>query len=498
MKDISTDIGRKEWLEIILAIAVLIAATLLPTSIALVSTTIFFILFAFFKPFQSLVVLIPYVIFRSFFTELNTGMKLIGDLITFIVLIRLLLLNIKHWKTWFHFKKFEWFFFLFLIFGAVIGYLNGVSVASIVFQVRTFIIMYLLYYILSRSKLPRNFFVKLAWITVFSGFVLFVQGIVEKLSLRSMWMPEAWSDKVLSSTNFVRIYGLVNNPNSLALVMFFAVSAAFFLRFVYQDGKYKVLLMISEVAFIGLLLLTLSRGTWISSFVFVLFFMLISRNWKILKQMVLTFLVALILVYFPVNFGVILSQYLGVENETNGEVSSGGLSNRFKETIDSETIELMTQSGRLFYIKKGFEVLSDYPLTGAGFGTFGGSATLSYDSPIYEEYGIRSDIYGGKNFYSDNQYIQVIAETGAIGVLLFAGFLLTMLWMFWKDRKSTFAQYMFALWFATGFAGVVYNIWELKVYTMFYFMLFAIYVATRNLYPMLELSKFERELSDNK
>src|SRR5690606_36313163 len=119
---------------------VLIAATLLPTSIALISTSIFFILFAFFKPFQSLVVLVPYVIFRSFFTELNTGMKLIGDLITFVVLIRLLLLNLKHWKTWFHFKKFEWFFFIFLIFGAIIGYLNGVSIASVVFQVRTFII----------------------------------------------------------------------------------------------------------------------------------------------------------------------------------------------------------------------------------------------------------------------------------------------------------------------------------------------------------------------
>lgn len=495
MKDISTNIGKKEWLEIALAILVMIAATVLPASITLISTSIFFALFAFFKPFQSLVILIPYVIFRSLFTELNTGMKLIGDLITIVVLFRLLLLNLKQWKTWFHFKKFEWFFFIFLAFGAIIGYFNGVSIAAVIFQIRTFIIMYLLYYILSRSEIPKNFFVKSAWITVFSAIILFVQGVVEKLSLRTMWMPEVWTEKVLSSTNFVRIYGLVNNPNSLALVMFFAISATFFLRWAYKEGQYKIVLWICQIAFAGLLLLTLSRGTWISTFVFVVFFMLLARNWKQLNQIVLTGLSALILVYFPVNFGLMYTQTLDIDQGNAPEDSIGGLGSRFNETFDDETLELMSESGRFFYIKKGFEVLADYPVTGAGFGTFGGSATLSYDSPIYEDYGIRSDIYGGKNFYSDNQYIQVIAETGAVGVLLFAAFLIAMVMMFWKERQTTFGQYMFGLWFATGAAGMVYNIWELKVYTMFFFMIFGIFAASRRLYPMLELSKLEREAS---
>ena len=491
MVDVSTEIRKKEWLEIALAVAVLIAGTLLPSQIALIATSIFFVLFAFFKPFQSLVILIPYVIFRTLFTDLNNGMKLIGDLITLVVLFRLLLLNIKNWKTWFYFKKFEWFFFIFLIFGAVIGYLTGVSISAIIFQIRTFLIMYLLYYIVSRSELPKNFFVKLSWITILSGYVLFVQGIVEKISLRRMWMPEAWMEKVLSATNFVRIYGLVNNPNSLALVIFFAISATFFLRSVYKDGQYKWLLLISQVAFMGLMLLTLSRGTWISSFVFVVFFILISRNWKILKQIALTVIASLILVYLPVNLGTMLVQNYG--SDVSGAPSGGGLTNRFAETFDEGNLELMAQSGRVFYIKKGFEVFFDHPVTGTGFGTFGGSATLSYDSPIYEKYEIRSDIYGGKNFYSDNQYIQVIAETGVIGVILFAGFLLAMVWMFWKDRQHPFGQYMFALWFATGVCGMVYNIWELKVYTMFFFMLHGIWSATHKLYPELQLSKDETQ-----
>lgn len=496
MKDISVKMSKQEWLEILGAMLVLAAATLLPPAIAQIATALFFVLFAFFKPFQSLVILVPYVIFRTLLVELNPGLKLVGDLITIVVLFRLFLFNAKRFKTWFHFKPFEYFFFAFLIFGAAIGYKNGVSLGAIVFQLRTFGVMYLLYYIISRSELPKNFLVKLAWVTVFSGVLIFVQGIVERLSLRQLLMPELWTQKVLSSTNFVRIYGMLNNPNSLALVMFFAICAVFFLRWVYKDNQYKWLLRVTQVAFFGMLLLTLSRGTWIAAFVFVLFFMLLARNWKLLMKIAVTFVVSIVLVYLPTNYGVQWIQHLGVENTIAPDDISGGISNRFDETMSEDTLALMKESGRMFYIKKGFEVFKDYPATGAGFGTFGGSATLSYDSPIYEEYGIRSDIYGGKNFYSDNQYIQVIAETGAVGVLLFAGFLLAMVWMYWKERKTVFGQYLFGLWFATGVAGFFYNIWELKVYVLFYFILFGIFASNRAMYPMLKLSEYERQKAE--
>lgn len=490
MNSISTKIDRKEWLEIGIAMIMLILSLFLPSFLALCITGIIFAIYAFFKPFQSLVILVPYVIFRTFFIEINTGVKLVGDLITFVVLFRLFVMNFKSWKTWFYFKPFEWAFFVFLIFGSIIGIMNGVSIAAVIFQLRTFLIMYILYYVLSRSEIPKNFLVKLAWITVFSGAILFIQGIVEKITLRTVLMPELWMYKILSATNFVRVYGLVNNPNSLALVMFFAIGATIFLQWAYKGEKYKIPLYIAQVAFAGLLILTLSRGTWILAFTFIVFFVLLTRNWKILSNLAITGIAALVLVYYPINYAVDLYQSLDIEGPDREEYNSG-IGNRFSETFDEDTIALMNQSGRLFYIKKGFEVLKDYPITGSGFGTFGGAATLSYDSPIYKEYGIRSDIYGGKNFYSDNQYIQIIAETGAIGVLLFATFLLTMFGLFWKERKSTFGKYMIALWFATGVGGFFYNIWELKVYMLFFFMLFALFASSNSLYPKLTLSKEE-------
>jgi len=229
--------------------------------------------------------------------------------------------------------------------------------------------------------------------------------------------------------------------------------------------------------------MTYSRGTWISAIALVVVFILLSKEWKLIKRLVIAGAAAMILVYFPVNWGLSYFQSLGLEAPEKNVGSIGG---RIEETFAKENLDLMTQSGRFFYIKKGFEVLSDYPLTGAGFGTFGGAATLSYGSPIYDNYGIRSDIYGGKNFYSDNQYIQVIAETGVVGVLLFAGFLLGMLGLLWKERHTMLGKFMIALWFSTGFSGLYYNIWELKGYTVFFFLLFGTLAAMQNWYPKIE------------
>ena len=487
MKDFSVNIDRKELTELTLALIVLVLASLVPSvSLPLYLTAVIFAVYAFFRPYQSLVLLVPYVIFRTFFIEYSSGMKLVGDLMTFIVLIRFFLMNLSNWKKWFYFKPFEWAFIAFIIIGSVIGVLNGVSIGAVVFQVRTFVIMYILYYIVSRVNVPKTFLPMLAWITIFSSAVLFVQGIVERISSRSLLMPDAWMEKVLSTTNAVRIYGLVNNPNTLALIMFFGICSAFFLQWLYNGEKHRILLWICQIAFTGLLILTLSRGTWIVAIVFLVFFILLSRKWKLLLNIAITVIAAYIIVYAPINLAVVGFSKIDFGSGSS-EPITGGIGNRFKETVDEENLTLMSESGRVFYLKKGFEVFADYPVTGAGFGTFGGSATLSYGSPIYEKYGIRSDIYGGKNFYSDNQYIQVIAETGAVGVVLFAAFLLCMLGMIWKERHTTFAKFLVGLWFATCAAGCFYNIWELKVYTMVFFLLLAVFAANQKLYPKLTL-----------
>ena len=89
-------------------------ALFLPTSIALIVSSLFFVLFAFLRPQQSLLFLVVYVSIRPFLLEINPGLKLIGDLITLVAFAKLVVSSGKEWKSLFTFKWFEWAFFAFL------------------------------------------------------------------------------------------------------------------------------------------------------------------------------------------------------------------------------------------------------------------------------------------------------------------------------------------------------------------------------------------------
>lgn len=479
MTTLTNKLKEKDTVYFLIALAVVIVGLFLPSSIALVTTSLFFVLYAFFRPQQSLLFLVVYVSIRPLLVEVNSGLKLVGDLITFIAFIKLVLSSGRNWKTLFSFKWFEWAFFAFLIAGSISGLAQGVLPAAVIFQIRTFVIMYMLYYIIARMTLPDDWLKRFAWVTVWTSFICSIHGLIEKLSMRHLLLPDAWKYKTLSATNAVRIYGLPGNPNSLALLLLFGIAALLFLQSIYKGEKYKWFLNINLVLFVGIFVLTYSRGTWISAFILGTIFILSTRNWQLLKRLVIAGIAAIILVYYPVNLGVKLVASLGFDEVPD---DPGSIAGRFGETFDEQNLALMTESGRFYYINKGFEIFKEYPIAGSGFGSFGGSATLSYGSPIYDHYGIRSDIYGGKFFYSDNQYIHVITETGVIGVVLFAAFLLFMLHLFWKERKTPMGKFMIALWFATGFSGFYYNIWELKLYTMFFFILFGIFASMTNQY----------------
>ncbi|CAG9608486.1 O-antigen ligase family protein [Pseudoneobacillus rhizosphaerae] len=466
------DLNLRTYGFLFSALVLLIIGMFLPSTIALILLTGVFTVFSFLKPKQALLLLLLYVPIRPILIEMNPSLKLIGDAVTFIVLLRVLYDTRKDWKSWFHFHIFEWGFFAFLLIGSFVGLLMGVSPGAVIFQLRTFLIMYLLYFIVSRMKLDKKDYIDFAWVTILVGIVISVHGIVEKLSLRQFLLPESWSAKTLSATNIVRIYGMTGNPNSLAIFMGFAIVCTLYLLYEVKVAQRK-LLFGTLVLFSGILLLTYSRGTWIALVVGLIIFILLARKWNIISPLIIASLLGFILVYTPVNYGVQFVKTLDLDIEHNADNVGGTLGGRLGELTSEENIDLMVESGRIFYIKKGFEVFKDYPVLGSGFGTFGDSATLSYGSPIYQNYGIRSDIYGGKNFYSDNQYIQVIAETGALGIISFAVFLLGLLLMFWKRRqeKVFLSNFMIALWFSTGVMGLFYNIWELKLFTLFYFIL---------------------------
>ena len=134
MTTLTSKLKEKDTVYFLIALAIVIAGLFLPSSIALVTTSLFFVLYAFFRPQQSLLFLVVYVSIRPLLVEVNSGLKLVGDLITFIAFIKLVLSSGRNWKTLFSFKWFEWAFFAFLIAGSISGLAQGVLPAAVIFK----------------------------------------------------------------------------------------------------------------------------------------------------------------------------------------------------------------------------------------------------------------------------------------------------------------------------------------------------------------------------
>lgn len=123
---------------------------------------------------------------------------------------------------------------------------------------------------------------------------------------------------------------------------------------------------------------------------------------------------------------------------------------RFSELNDSN-MYTADFNGRFYSLMMAWKVIEDYPVLGTGFGTFGSSASLTWTPPTYGTYVLR------ENFYADNQYACVMAETGLLGLALFLSFLFCTLF---AQRKSLLKVMACVI---IGWFGLFYNILEVQI-----------------------------------
>jgi len=468
---VNLSIFNEQWKVVGVGVILLILALVLPLSIIAYIVTVILGVLAFIKPKESMFLLLFYFPLRSFLVEINPSLKLVGDLIIVAAFLRVLWNSRTNPKSIVQFEKFEWAFIAFLVVGAISAFITGVSLGAIVFQLRAFAITFLILYVVKRLGITKQDIKMFLWSTFIVAMILVVQGLVEKLSMRSAWMPEFWINRSLSPNNKVRIYGLINNPNVLAVFLTIAAMLTVYLKMLLPKNKVQWLLNLALVLMSGVWVLTYSRGTWIAFAIGLAIYVLFTRNWKFMVKTGVVIGLSIIFVMIPAtNVANWISDNTQIGNfPRTGPAEEVGFEvekNRITETFNKSTLEKSMTTGRLYIVSKGFEIFKDYPIIGTGFATFGDSASKSYSSPIYKDYEIGYDIY------ADNQYIQIITQTGVVGVLLFAVFLLGMLIMFWKYRKtSPYAIPMVAGLIAVFWCGLIYNIWEDKTFTMYFYFL---------------------------
>lgn len=193
-----------------------------------------------------------------------------------------------------------------------------------------------------------------------------------------------WVDDAQYPDLKVRVFSTLKNPNLLAFFLVTMISVAGGLGFYAPDRKYKMTLFALVAACGACLVMTYSRGAWLSLFAVVAAFGL-WYNRKI--------------------FWLVLIIPLAVLCAHNGVLE------RFMSIIN---LSDSSSNLRLSLWESTWYMILDHPLLGIGWGAY----YLVY--PDYDIYGV---VNGTKIFHAHNMYLNIAAEIGLPGFFTFMYFL---------------------------------------------------------------------------
>lgn len=416
-----------------------------------------------------------FMIFLCFFIPLRSpiadltfqGIKAIPD----VIIVLLAFWYVISIRFRLKFKMYDIFFLAFLgtAFISTV-FINDVGLMPYIFQVRSIGIYYILFYIARNMHFGTKEYIKLVRSLQIVALILFVFALIEKVSSKTLLFPIELAESIVSSTNFARVYSLLYNPNTFGLFIVLVLFASICIDF-YCNVKTNVFIYIS---FAVSIFMSMSRSTLIILFVGLALILLqlildkkLAKMWKNLIKKVVVIVVSMVLIVGATNIlsnvyyeNVILKSDK-ISQQQQGQVGNSlGVStgDRLSEMGTSDMYVSSSVDGRIFSVTKSIEVFKDHPIFGTGFGTFGSSASMNYEPEIYEQYDIPFP------FYSDIEYAKILAENGIVGVVLFAAFLLSILWFYRKDH------FKLLICITIGWFGCFFNIFEVQIGAAFLWM----------------------------
>lgn len=391
--------------------------------------------------------------------------KFIPDILVYLLLALVVIKN----KFKLNLKIYDILYLLFLVFGLITSLLNSTSLVAYALQVRSITTMYLLFYILRNVKLDIKDY-KPFVIALFSTLALITSiAIIEYVSNKTLCFPLKWSESITYRSNFARTYSLLNNPNIFASFLFFSIFLAYFM----ENNKFiKIPKVLYLLAFIGIFI-SVSRSVLlvlIGFFIYILINSIINKN---IKDFIIK--IILVVIAFLISFGLNIAKnkvidYLDKKSTDvtiiipdSSDEEKVTILDRWKEFENGKTLDNSKTDGRVYRIKLGFEIFKDNKVYGTGFGTFGSAASKMVTPDLYADY----DIEPG--FYSDNEYIKIVVETGIIGTVLYSLFIISLLVSFINNHYKLVMMLSFL------FLGLFFNIFEVQVICMIVFISLSIF-----------------------
>jgi O-antigen ligase/Tfp pilus assembly protein PilF len=215
-----------------------------------------------------------------------------------------------------------------------------------------------------------------------------------------------------------QVFGLFGNVNYFAEYMIVPLPLAISLFFACRNRVHKVLLLVGILAMSGSLILTFTRGSYLAigiSSIFMFFLYLASRGKSFIKEHKKTFILILTLI-------VLITFLFTLPNPLN---EPGTVISKIKGRI---SISQFTKGSSLKRREAiwGFTALmiKDHPLFGLGIGTFKYNS-LNYQARFFDQgenrrlypYGIADKVH--------NEYLQLGAEVGILGLSIFLWLIIT-------------------------------------------------------------------------
>jgi O-antigen ligase/Tfp pilus assembly protein PilF len=208
------------------------------------------------------------------------------------------------------------------------------------------------------------------------------------------------------------VFGLFGNVNFFAEYLIIPLPVAVSLFFASQNKLKKILLFIGMITMGTSLTLTFTRGSYLGfgvSLIFMFFLFLISRSKNFIKNNKKIFIIALVAIS-------IITFLFVVPTPLN---KSGTVIYKIKSRI---SISQLTQDPsikrRIATWKFTILMIKDHPLLGSGIGTYKYN-TLKYQAEFFEQGENRSLYPHGFADKAHNEYLQLWAELGIIGLGIF-------------------------------------------------------------------------------
>lgn len=279
---------------------------------------------------------------------------------------------------------------------------------------------------------------------IFMMFVISIYGIYQYII--GVEIPSTWIDSSRETYIRTRVYSIIGSPNVLGSLL--AMSIPFVLPYVLYEKniKKKIYYLVVLISMIACLGFTFSRGAW-----FAFLFSMLLFGFFIDKKVL------------GILFGIIVAV----------PILAPSILMRVLYMLSSEYTKSSARAGRIARWTKAYEILTQHPLFGVGFGRFGGAVA-------------KRNIANA--FYVDNFYLKSAVEMGTIGVVLMVVvFLVGLLFaarivkhLYSKKLRNTASGVLIGL--ATVLLhNVVENIFEVPMMTTYFWLFLGFLFALKSI-----------------